>query len=229
MPCSQGRDVPASGACSAPSINCLLPLINCPLHITSACSSSQQPCPPSATRVLHLHIDTSMSGGPAWLPPHLPEDPPGGRHQQDPSVTRGLSALPVSGFYRERPWFWPCQLLTTQPLLTGGQHPARPRTAAHSRPALACRNTPTSPPRVGLPARGFPSRLLLGQHSSALVPGLREWTVADPCSCLGLRPRVHTVRWWQARPPLAPAQSGDASSCHHRLLFLPEPLPVRAD
>lgn len=47
------------------------------LHTTpTACSLSQWPCPPSATMILHLHICTSTSGGPAWLLPYLP----GGTH-----------------------------------------------------------------------------------------------------------------------------------------------------
>lgn len=67
-----------------------------------------------------------------------------------------------------------------QPLLRGGHHPAHP-----ARLALGCRNSSTSPPGVGLSARGFPNQLALGQHEAAvpLCQGFGSRMMADLCSC----------------------------------------------
>lgn len=161
------------------------------LHITtSACSSPQRPCPPSATRVLHLHIDTSTSGGPAWLLPRLPAAPDGGRHQQDTSgaqhpaclwVLQGKAlVLALSAVHHAAAAALPTAG-SPQPLLTGGQHPARPRTAAHSRAGPGLQEHPHQPTPRGAVCQ--PASAGTTRSSGALVPGLWEWMVADPCSC----------------------------------------------
>lgn len=96
----------------------------------------------------------------------------------------GLSTLPVSGFYKERSWFWPCklfilQLLECSPLFP--DTPARRRsphstclcTLANSQTgpwAAGSRSVSTSPSgeELGLSARGFPNWLLLGQQDAAV-------------------------------------------------------------
>ena len=114
-------------------------------------------------------------------------------------------------------------------------------TPANSRTGLwatGSSSTSTSPSgeELGLRARGFPNRLVLGQQDAAvpLCQSFGSGRMADLCFhprdlSQSEKPRAHTLEWWQAQLPLAPAWRRDTSSRHHGLLFLPVPLTVRAN
>lgn len=227
------------------------------LHTTTnACSSSQWPCPPYATMILHLHICTSISGGPAWLLPHLP----GGTHEGgwtsagQAAVTRRGSAPCLSlGFTEKGLGSGPVNCSSCS--CRSAAHCEVPDTPARRRsPPNMCLCTPansqtgswaagssstsTSPSgeELGLSARGFPNWLIPGQQDAAvpLCQSFGSGRTADLCFhsrdlCQSEKPHVHTLEWWQAQLSLAPAQSRDTSSHDHRLLFLPVPLPARAN
>lgn len=221
----RGQLVPGSGACSAPSINCL--------HTTTnACSSSQWPCSPSATMILHLHICTSISGGPARLPPHLPGWPHEGGWTSagQAGMTQGSSAPCLSlGFTGKGLGFGPVNCASCR--YWSAAHCEVPDMPAQRRsPPSACLCTPAnsqtgrwpagsssistgpSGKELGLSARGFPNWLVLGQQDAEvpLCQAFGSGRMADLCFrprdlSQSEKPRASTLEWWQAQLPLAAA------------------------